>query len=375
MNKKSDSLQALRAVACLRVFINHCYIGDNGPWPVSIFIVMSGFLLTSGRLAKGRAALSLSPLECLRFAWGKVRKLYPLYIITLLPILALDIFNAVSSSSGFGVIIKELVLSVLLIQSWSPAHSMAFNGVAWYLSTTFFLYFCFPYIMRCVSKYHEKKSAYIAIALLFAGEAAVSCLAPALPRIVPFLFSSVADDDFVTWFTYIFPVFRLFDFSLGCNLGYIFVSRNKEEKKSVITAIDISTVAFFALSVVIYRLTDKLPGSDAYKQTLIFSPFAMLCVYCFALGKGILPKLLTYKITVRFGDISSSFFLIHQDVIRILFMLSGYTALSFTAVKALLIPISFVLTILAAEIYGRIALIYKKKLKATPHNTTAASDG
>ena len=149
MNKKSDSLQALRAVACLRVFINHCYIGDNGPWPVSIFIVMSGFLLTSGRLAKGRAALSLSPLECLRFAWGKVRKLYPLYIITLLPILALDIFNAVSSSSGFGVIIKELVLSVLLIQSWSPAHSMAFNGVAWYLSTTFFLYFCFPYNALC----------------------------------------------------------------------------------------------------------------------------------------------------------------------------------------------------------------------------------
>ena len=80
MNKKSDSLQALRAVACLRVFINHCYIGNNGPWPVSIFIVMSGFLLTAGRLAKGRVALSLYPLECLRFAWGKVRKLYPLFI-------------------------------------------------------------------------------------------------------------------------------------------------------------------------------------------------------------------------------------------------------------------------------------------------------
>ena len=286
------------------------------------------------------------------------------YIITLLPILALDIFNAVSSSSGFGVIIKELVLSALLIQSWFPSHSMAFNGVAWYLSTAFFLYFCFPYIMRRVSKYHEKKSAYIAIALLFSGEAAVSCLAPALLRIVPFLFSSVADGDFATWFTYIFPVFRLIDFSPGCNLGYIFVNRNKEEKKSVITAIDISTVMFFAVSVAIYRLTDKLPKSDAYKHTLIFSPFAMLCVYCFALGKGMCPKLLTNKITVWFGDISSSFYLIHQDVIRILYIFSGYTAISFTAVKALLIPISFVLTVLAAETYGRIELTYKKRFRA-----------
>ncbi len=364
MNEKSDSIQALRAVACLTVFLNHCYLGNIVEWGVSVFFVMSGFLLTAGRLDKGRVVLSLSPLKCLRFAWGKIRKLYPLYIITLLPILALDIFNAVSSSSGFGTIIKELVLSALLIQSWSPAHSMAFNGVAWYLSTTLFLYFCFPYIMRCVSKYHEKKSAYIAMALLLIGEAALSCLAPMLPRLAPFLFALGAEGDFEMWFTYIFPVFRLFDFSLGCNLGYIFVNRNKEEKKSVITAIDISTAMFFVISIVIYRLTDKLPGSDAYKHTLIFSPFAMLCVYCFALGKGIFPKLLTNKITVYFGDISSSFYLIHQDVIRILYMLSCYTALSFAVVKALLIPISFVLIILAAEIYGRIALTYKKRLQA-----------
>ena len=364
MKKKSDSLQALRAVACLTVFLNHCYIGNIVEWGVSVFFVMSGFLLTSGRLDKGIAASSLSPLESLRFAWEKVRKLYPLYIITLLPILALDIFNAVSSSSGFGTIIKELVLSALLIQSWFPAHSMAFNGVAWYLSTAFFLYFCFPYIMHCVFKYHAKKSAYIAIALLLIGEAALSYLAPVLPRIVPFLFLLGAEGDFEMWFTYIFPVFRLIDFSLGCNLGYIFVNRNKEETKSVITAIDISTAVFFVISVAIYRLTDKLPGSNAYKHTLIFSSFAMLCVYCFALGKGILPKLLTNKITVRFGDLSSSFYLIHQDVIRILYMLSGYTVLSFTAVKALLIPISFVLTVLAAEIYGRIELTYKKRFRA-----------
>ena len=80
MKKKSDSLQALRAVACLTVFLNHCYIGNIVEWGVSVFFVMSGFLLTAGRLAKGRVALSLYPLECLRFAWGKVRKLYPLFI-------------------------------------------------------------------------------------------------------------------------------------------------------------------------------------------------------------------------------------------------------------------------------------------------------
>lgn len=363
MKEKSDSLQALRSAACLTVFLNHCYVGNVVEWGVSVFFVMSGFLLSAGRLGKG-GALPLSPLESLRFAWGKIRKLYPLYIITMLPILALNVYNAFAASTGFGDIAKELLLSLLLIQSWFPAHCMAFNGVAWYLSTAFFLYFCFPYIMRLVSRFRGKASAFSAIVLLLAVEAALSFLSPSFPRMFPSLFPTGAGEDFELWFTYIFPVFRLIDFSLGCITGYIFFIRNKEERNSVITAIDIATAALFALSIAIYRTADALPGSSAYKHTLVFSPFAMLCVYCFALGKGALPRLLTGKVSVYLGDISSSFYLIHQDVIRILFMLLGCTPLSFSAVRAVLIPLSFILTAFAAWLYKRIAPPCKKLCEA-----------
>ena len=43
--KKIDSLQALRAIAFFGIFISHCGLIDFGKLGVSVFFIMSGFLM------------------------------------------------------------------------------------------------------------------------------------------------------------------------------------------------------------------------------------------------------------------------------------------------------------------------------------------
>lgn len=363
MKQKLDSIQALRAIACLTVFLNHCYIGNVVMWGVSVFFVMSGFLMTVRHLDSGDS-FSVAPRDCLRFSWSRIKKLYPLYIITLLPVLILNIVGKLVgySDESFFRILRELVFSLLLIQSWLPRYCMVFNGVAWYLSTAFFLYFCFPCILRCVSRFRKKSSAYLAIAALFALEGFFSFLAPSIGRLFPALFPSDPEMSFEMWFTYIFPPFRLIDFTLGCSLGFLFLRRNKPEKSSVINLIDIAALFIFAVSIAVCRLTEELPVSECYKYSLLFSPFALFSVYSFALGKGFLPRLLTNRYTVALGNISASFYLIHQDIIRAMLMLWGYTSLPVPVFKAILIPSAFLLTVFASMLYRFAAERCRKRL-------------
>lgn len=78
-------LQAVRAIACLMIFVYHG-IGSGvhfaGVWGVSVFFVLSGFVLvysywdrsTTNPTIKGAAA----------FSWSKIKRLFPLHVIMLI---------------------------------------------------------------------------------------------------------------------------------------------------------------------------------------------------------------------------------------------------------------------------------------------------
>ena len=79
-NERINSIQGLRAIAFLAIFISHTGIGSLGAlgaWGVSVFFVLSGFLMMYNYYNKESI-----PKFGFRFAWNKIKKLYSLHVIT-----------------------------------------------------------------------------------------------------------------------------------------------------------------------------------------------------------------------------------------------------------------------------------------------------
>ena len=157
-SKRIDSLQIVRAIAFFGIYLYHAirripgkgmvyrfFSQGLGPWGVSVFFVLSGFLMTYSywnrepdRSLKGMAL----------FAVHKIKKLYPLHLIMLFWGV---VFSYLKHGSVKGSFFKLLV-SIPLIQTWFPKNYQAINNVAWYLSVCLFLYFMFPCLLPVVKK-------------------------------------------------------------------------------------------------------------------------------------------------------------------------------------------------------------------------------
>ena len=80
--QKITAIQGLRAIAFLAIFLSHTGLGNLGclgAWGVSVFFVMSGFLMILSYMSKDD-----TPPVSLKFAWNKIRPLYPLHILMML---------------------------------------------------------------------------------------------------------------------------------------------------------------------------------------------------------------------------------------------------------------------------------------------------
>ena len=71
---KSESLQALRGLAFAGIFLGHFYYFGWTPVSVSVFFVLSGFLLTL-RNKDGNEKTGFK--DVVSEAWNRIRKLYP----------------------------------------------------------------------------------------------------------------------------------------------------------------------------------------------------------------------------------------------------------------------------------------------------------
>lgn len=217
-----QTLQALRAIAFLMVFASHCafvegpsggallnYAGAAG---VSVFLVLTGFLeyvnghgrpLPSGvKGAVGRVLV-------------KVRRFYPLHVVTLLAALPFLALAVVRGGSALLALV-ELAFNASLLQSWVPDEGVYFslNSVSWYLSTYLFLALISPYVVAAVRKLHwlgSPRPSVGTLAVLFAVELAWGLAVSALPV--------------SHWIVYVFPPVRIFELIAGAIAGRLYVER------------------------------------------------------------------------------------------------------------------------------------------------------
>lgn len=149
---KIDSIQAFRGLAFLCVFLSHVPLASTGPMGVSMFLVMSGFLMALSYDSR-MEALPKGLSRSVRFGFKKNRKLYPLHLLTL----ALMVLYTAAELWKHGFAPEEvrnaaiaLPFHLVMGQAWLPNRALyfSFNKVSWYLSVCVFAYTVFPFFFR-----------------------------------------------------------------------------------------------------------------------------------------------------------------------------------------------------------------------------------
>lgn len=346
-----DSLQGIRAIAFLGIFLFHsgaAVFAAGGTWGVSVFLVLSGFLMVYSYYDSERIDQH-GFFYSIRFGIKKIMRLYPLHIAMLLlalPLLilkdqGLPLTERILDPAG------KFVIDTALLQSWVPDNDIYFslNGVSWYLSTALFLYMMFPLILFFIKKYRGIKTAVIVILITFGLQILLAFAAYLVQR------NLIPKDDLIHWFVYIFPLSRLEDFVIGCNLGYLFLQRKKTNGngKKQGNLLEFSVIILTVIEWILYVCLIGIPAKALSAEnwaglTVIWTMTSCALVYVFALQKGILSRLLKSRPFVFLGNLSDSCFLIHLMVYTYLMVfediLFGKTAIVVNIILAFFITIA-----------------------------------
>ncbi len=355
---KIYSLQIVRAIAFLGILSSHCKIIELGAWGASVFFILSGFLMFYSYQNRN---LNCSLKDSFKFSVGKIKKLYLLHILIMIAALVF-IFRSLMldfSLKHLVLYLGEIFFNVLLLQAWVPSSSVYFslNGVSWYLSACLFLYACFPRILKYIKRLNINKSLIVAICI-YASQIVIGMVTQFVN--IPIVYF----DSFSKWFTYIFPLFRLGDFIIGCCFGNIFLNKKFSLNKLSATIFEIVIFIILICSQFIYSNQIGFLGSEWFRYTMLYTPTSVCIILLFALNKGIISNVLNHKSVIYIGNISAYAFLIHQVVIRYIDTFSS-KIIGHSLNHYILLILSFIITIICAEIYKRIEYKIKNANKVT----------
>ncbi len=319
--RKINSLQALRAIALFGIILSH--YGMKASWAylgVSVFFVLSGFLCGVRGDKKDRLKNNKCKILDVMGALGRVRKIYPLHVITaglvlLLQVALLIVKGGILDRIGF--LIRDIFVNAFLVQSVVPDVSvvLSLNGVAWFLSSWFIISLFSPVLFRFATWLTKRKwigiIAIIGILLLQLAVAAV-------------VYEFAGDSEVYEWVTYYCPLFRAGDYLAGVLLGRVVGDRLDQGKATAeaVPAKITSTVleaGVIAIPVLFYVFRPVIMqgrlATVLLNWTTVYLAMAVPLVYVFAVNRGLITRVLNNRVPVFLGDYSGYVFLIHYVII------------------------------------------------------------
>ena len=313
-------LTSLRFVFALMVFCSHLQFFDYAEYPafkeiqyyvtgegfigVSFFFILSGFILSLNYDER-----LLSRKVTFREFWvARIARVYPLHAVTLLIALAL----VVDGTEQWGDFFVDPAASTVMFLSNAtllhafipvPEYFFSYNTPSWGISDEMFFYFAFPFI---VFLFVRNKALLRYGWLLFLAVPVVMRFSPGESH-HPFM--------------YINPFFRLVDFVLGITLHQVFKHRYLSGLfRTKLGATAMELLAFGLFGVAFYYHNDVLMG---YRfSSYYWLPMAAI-IFAFAHQGGYVSALLSARAWVWLGEISFSFYLIHQLTMMYLLTLNG----------------------------------------------------
>ncbi|MFF4582801.1 acyltransferase family protein [Streptomyces sp. NPDC001373] len=293
------SLTGLRWTAALMVFFYHLdlveYIGGRagstirfafgaGNTGVSFFFVLSGFVLawSTASTPTGRGIV--------RFWRRRFARVYPLHLATALGALAL----AYTLAPGTKPSVRSLLANLFLVQAWVPdVHFYGgVNPVSWSLACEAFFYLTFPLLVWPLRRLGWRASMV----------AAAACTITTLT--LPMLVASFAHPD---WAAYDFPLARLPEFILGIALAEL-VRAGRWRGPGLTLSVALTMGGYF--------LSSQAPHYRYQYAACTLIGFAALIAAAAQADLRGEPSPWRGRLSVKLGEISFAFYMVHILVIR-----------------------------------------------------------
>ncbi|MDB6036405.1 MAG: acyltransferase [Verrucomicrobiales bacterium] len=293
------NLTALRFFAALLVFIDHFtmlpgpnrfeYVRDCGAVGVSVFFVLSGFILTYNYIdLDWQNRFRFSAKE---FYIARVGRIYPLHFLAALFALPLAL-NSITAR----LIPAALPAHLALVNMFFPIKQLGAppNKVAWTLSCEVFFYLLTPMLFWFLNKFSISRRGFgVGVSFWILGEV--------------ILFNAIPD-----WQPYFhnYGVFRFCDYLVGVWLCLLFT-----EKKGMRLG---GGMVFLAISLI--AVAQMLPSAAAtfVPIAILWLPGAALIVLALACFDGGVNKVLARPLLLLLGNASFALYLFHEAAFRYL---------------------------------------------------------
>jgi peptidoglycan/LPS O-acetylase OafA/YrhL len=306
------ALTGLRFIAALHVVIFHCTSWESWDAPrlvrnmvgsgyvaVSLFFVLSGFILTYAHAGKGAR-----PLERNRFYLNRFARIYPAYVFALALVAPFFVAHTLRVD-GVAVLFEQAIPVVTLLQAWWPAVAMAWNPPGWSLSAEAFFYALFPLVAP----------ALVASRRSVAWGVGAACYAYCLA--VPLVYLQLAPDgpidlaprSMTFWLSFIRynPAVRFPEFVIGIVFARWYLDARAEGKGGKWAALG-SVIAVVVLLAVMAQSRD-IPYPVLHNGLL--APVFALLIVSLAAGRGPIAAFLATRPLVALGDASYSLYVLH----------------------------------------------------------------
>ena len=264
---------------------------------MSFFIILSGVL--SGFNNYG------ANVKCsLKVVWGyivkKLKRLYPLYCITMLIALGGEVVICADKVKWF-----EVIRCFLLIQPWFPSGYFALNGVAWFVSTIMVLYLCTIPLEYVLNKIRNAKCSKLIYSMCI-----ISCLG------IVGTYCYLTRNTNMEYTQYVFPLARVGEYICGLAAGCLI--RPLKDNINYSTDKKYLCTIFELLAIVGIVIIWFLPVKTYFYRSFQWIIPNLVLITVYALEAGRISKIFSNKILVYLGNISFQCYLIHDIILRII---------------------------------------------------------
>jgi peptidoglycan/LPS O-acetylase OafA/YrhL len=249
----------------------------GGYQAVTTFFVLSGFVLT-----RSYAAMFWDRRHALRYALGRVARVYPVYLLSLTVVAPFIAIDQTPHKAGY------VAAHLLLVQAWLGASPVNWNTPAWSLSCEMFFYAVFPLAAVFIRRANWRSVA------LAAGVAC--CLTRAMWA------AGVSDN--------IKPLVHLSDFLMGIAAACAFdlLQRRRRPPKGWWLYIPGFAGAAGAIA-----HPEMLPYFLDMNTAL--RPLNGILLIGLALGGGVVARVLSTSVAVYLGKSSYAMYILHVPIL------------------------------------------------------------